>query len=49
VRQADITGYKDIGEMPREIARQRISGASSWQKKTGILHKISKISSGSIL
>lgn len=49
VRQADISGYKDIGEMPREIARQRVAEASSWQKKTGILHKISKISSGSIL
>lgn len=49
VRQADISGYKDIGEMPKEIARQRIAEASSWQKKTGILHRISKISSGSIL
>lgn len=49
VRQADISGYKDIGEMPREVARQRIAEAKPWLKKTGILHKISKISSGSIL
>lgn len=49
IRQADITGYKDIGEMPREIAKQRIAEALPWIKKNGILHKISKISSGSIL
>lgn len=49
VRIADITGYKDIGEMPKEIARQRVESATEWQKKTGILHRISKISSGSIL
>ena len=49
VRIADITGYKDVGEMPKEIARQRVENATEWQKKTGILHRISKISSGSIL
>lgn len=49
IRIADIAGYKDIGEMPKEVARQRIEESVAWQKKTGILHRISKISSGSIL
>jgi DNA primase len=49
VRIADIAGYKDVGEMTRDVARQRINDATQWVKKTGILHRISKISSGSIL
>lgn len=49
VRIASIEGYKDVGEMPREVARQRIAESSPWQKQTGMLHRISKISSGSIL
>ncbi len=49
VRQADITGFKDIGEMPRDVAKQRIAEAKAWYPKISMLHKISKISSGSIL
>lgn len=49
VRIANIDGYKDVGEMPRDVAKQRIADATSWQKQTGMLYKISKISSGSIL
>jgi hypothetical protein len=49
IKQASIAGYKDIGEMPRTVAKQRIAEATPWIPKMNMLHKISKISSGSIL
>ena len=45
----DVTDYKDIGEMPKNIVKNRIENAKKWQPNFGMLHKISRISSGSIL
>ncbi len=49
VSVADTSGFKDIGEMTRAEAKSRIENAVSWLPRSGMLHKISKISSGSIL
>ena len=41
--------YKDFGEMPREEALKCIDKAKPWGYKSSFAHKLSKISSGSLL
>jgi DNA primase len=49
VYHLDLTGYKDLGEMPRDVIKQRLENPKRWMPNLRTLHKISKISSGSIL
>lgn len=49
VHHFDVSGFKDVGEMPRDIIKQRLNQTKSWIPNHRTLHKISKISSGSII
>jgi len=49
VYHVDVSGFKDVGEMPSNVVHERIKAARPWAPNMGMMHKISKISSGSIL
>jgi len=46
VRVLDVSGYKDVGEMPKDIVRQRVSDARSWTPSVSLYEKIAGISPG---
>lgn len=44
VRIMDMSGYKDVGEMPRDVVKQCVNDARSWSPSLSLYEKIARIS-----